>query len=342
LSRVRATVDLARPGRSVGHLVVPHSDDAHAYGSVSVPIAVIAGSPGPTALIVGGTHGDEWEGQVLVRNLVAALPAEAVAGTLICLPSLNLPAADVGRRCSPIDGENMNRSFPGDPNGGPTRMLADYVEHVLLPRCDYAIDLHSGGTATQYLNCAFLRVDDDERRTKEKVDGALVLGLPYTFVVGAAGEDRTLSAAADRQDVVMVATELSGAGRLDIDVLRVATIAVRRLLALWRILPPASDETGAEQGTTEFLQFGTSSAAMVTTDGILELLVHLGEDVSAGAAVGRVHPLTDPDGSPVPVLAPTSGVVAIARVPPRVRPGDYAVTIGTRTEVDAIGRPPAR
>ncbi|HXW78737.1 MAG TPA: succinylglutamate desuccinylase/aspartoacylase family protein, partial [Acidimicrobiales bacterium] len=104
ISRVRATVDLDRPGRAVGYLLVPYSDDAHAYGSIPVPVVVIAGGPGPRALIVAGTHGDEWEGQLLVRNLVASVRPEDITGTLIFLPALNLPAADVARRCSPIDG----------------------------------------------------------------------------------------------------------------------------------------------------------------------------------------------------------------------------------------------
>jgi predicted deacylase len=330
VSRVRATIGLDRPGRSVGHILVPYSDDAHAYGSIPVPVVVIASSPGPRALVVAGTHGDEWEGQLLVRNLVASVRPEDVTGTLICLPSLNLPAADVARRCSPIDGENMNRVFPGDPDGGPTRMLADYVEHALLPGCDYAMDLHSGGSATQYLDCAFLRFDDDERRTKEKVAAAMALGLPYAFAVAAAGEDRTLSAAADRQDVVMVATELSGAGRVDMDVLRLATVGVRRLLAHWRVLSSSDHATTTAEGTTEFLWLDGSSAAMVTREGILEPMARLGEEVVEGATIARVHDLTNPNVMPEPVVAPKSGVVAIARVPPRVHAGDWAATIGSR------------
>jgi len=335
-SRVRATIDLDRPGRSVGYLLVPYSDDAHAYSSVPGPVVVIAGSPGPRALLVAGTHGDEWEGQLLVRNLVASLRPEDVTGALVCLPSLNLPAAEAASRCSPIDGDNMNRAFPGDPDSGPTRMLAHYVEHVLLPGCDYAMDLHSGGNAAHYLDCAFLRIDGDERRTEEKVAAAMAIGLPNAFVVDAAGEDRTLSAAADRQDVVMIATELSGAGRVDIDVLRLAMVSVRRLLSHWRLLAPPGEETAAAQGPTEFLGFGASSAAMVTTEGILELLVHLGDEVVQGELIARVHDLTNPDVTPEMVVAPKSGVIAIIRVPPRVHPGDYAATIGTRIDAHSI------
>jgi predicted deacylase len=341
---VRATVDLDSPGRAVGYLLVAHSDDAHAYSSIPVPVAVIAGSPGPRVLVVAGTHGDEWEGQLLVRDLVASLRPADVTGTLICLPTFNLPAADAARRCSPIDGDNMNRVFPGETDGGPTRMLADYVEHVLLPKCDYAIDLHSGGSATQYLNCAFLRIDDDERRTNEKLAAAETLGLPYTFLVDAAGEDRTLSAAADRQDVVMVATELSGAGRVDTDLLSLAGVAVRRLLVRWRALSPSAPEPRRGASLTEFIRFDVASAAIVTTEGILEPLAHLGDEVTRGEPIARVHHLSNLDATPETIVAPKDGVVAIVRAPPRVRPGDWAATIGARVDVRALrrgGGPPA-
>ena len=210
MSRVSVTVDLQAPGRSIGHLLIPYSDNDHAYSTIPIPVAVISGGTGPTVLITAGTHGDEWEGQVIVRRILASVNAGDLNGRLILLPSHNLPAVRSSSRCSPIDGENLNRAFPGDPDGGPTRMLADFVEGDLLPRCDYAMDLHSGGSASDYLSCAFLRIDEEYRRTEQKVASAIALGLPYTFVVAAGGENRSLSAAADRQDVIMVATELGG------------------------------------------------------------------------------------------------------------------------------------
>ena len=39
-----------------------------------------------------------------------------------------------GRRTSPIDDGNLNRSFPGDADGTITEQIAYFIEHVLLPR----------------------------------------------------------------------------------------------------------------------------------------------------------------------------------------------------------------
>jgi predicted deacylase len=333
-----ATIDLEAPGRSVGNLLVSYSDDAHAYSAIPIPLAVLSGGSGPTLLVCAGTHGDEWEGQVIARRIVSSVDLERLSGTIIVLPAHNLPAVRGGRRCSPIDGFNLNRAFPGDPDGGPTQMIAGYVEEFLLPRCQYAIDLHSGGSATEYLSCGFLRVDGDRRRTEAKLAAAAALGLPHTFVV-TAGEDRSLSAAADRQDAVMVATELGGGGRIDLDVLDRAAAGVDRLLVHWGLLAPdpGGDRSAQAAGeSTRFLQLGQRSNVMVGTHGILEPQVRLGDEVAAGDAVGLVHAVEDLGAPPEQLRASSEGVVAIVRTPPRVRPGDFAVSIGTAVEPEEV------
>jgi predicted deacylase len=334
MTRIAATIDLGTSGRSIGHLLVPYSDDEHAYSTIPVPLAVLSGGEGPTVLIAAGTHGDEWEGQVIARQLVAEVDLDHLNGTIIVLPSHNLPAVRSSRRCSPIDAGNLNRAFPGDRDGTPTQMIADYVEHVLLSRCDYAVDLHSGGTATEYLACAFLRIDGDHRRDAEKIAGAVAFGLPHSFVVTAAGEDRSLSAAADRQNAVMVAAELGGGGRIDLDILSRATAGVSRLLAHWGLLP--NDLRPSQPAVpTRFLYLGAPSN-IVHNHGILEPHVKLGDKVVAGDVVGHVHDLENLGAVSEEVLASADGVIAIVRVPPLVRPGDFASTVGLPIDVEKI------
>jgi predicted deacylase len=59
-------------------------------------------------------------------------------------------------RTSPLDEGNLNRSFPGDPYGGPTAQIADYIESVLLPQCDFVFDFHSGGSSLTYVPSALI------------------------------------------------------------------------------------------------------------------------------------------------------------------------------------------
>jgi predicted deacylase len=331
MSRVVPTIDLAAPGRSYGYLTLSYSDNEHAYGIIPVPIAVLSGAPGPTVLLAAGTHGDEWEGQLIARQILEQITPEKLAGRIIVLPSHNLPAVRAASRCSPIDGENLNRAFPGDRDGGPTAMLADYVEAHLLPECDYAIDLHSGGSASEYPACAFLRIDNDPRRTREKVAAAIALGLPYSIVVDARAENRTFSAAADRQGVVMVATELGGGGRVNLGVLAQAGEAVRRLLVHWGLL---DDDPRPEQraAATQFVYLAAGGGAVVGSHGLLEPRVRLGEEVNANDIVGTVYPLEDLSASAEDVRTPINGVVMTLRTPPLVRPGDLAASVGSPIE----------
>src|SRR5712692_7244025 len=113
-------LDWDSPGKRLYH--VPFTLDG-TWGRLRVPLGVVIGPrPGPTIVAIGGTHGDEYEGPVGLKNLLNELVADdVVAGRLIVIPVLNVPAFLAGQRESPLDGGNMNRAFPGDARGSLTR-----------------------------------------------------------------------------------------------------------------------------------------------------------------------------------------------------------------------------
>ena len=74
-----------------------------------------------------------------------------VSGTVIIVPAMNYPAFRAGTRTSPIDKGNLNRSFPGRPDGTVTEKIADYFQRELLPRADIVLDFHSGGKTLDFL-----------------------------------------------------------------------------------------------------------------------------------------------------------------------------------------------
>ena len=159
-SPVMVEVDLWGSGRQVGHLRVPQSRDDSGWGTIPVPVAVVANGTGPTVLLTAGNHGDEYEGQVALLDLARQLRAEDVQGRVILLPAMHYPACAVGKRLSPLDGRDFNRCFPGDPFGGFAMCLAHFVDTVLLPLCDFQMDLHSGGTGMDILPSAVGHVLD--------------------------------------------------------------------------------------------------------------------------------------------------------------------------------------
>ena len=121
------TVDFDKPGKQIGFLMIPHSPHEDAWGVTQVPLAVIANGRGPTVIIEGGNHGDEYEGPITIGELIRDLDPDEVQGRLILMPANNVHAVRAGRRTSPVDGLNFNRSFPGDPRGSITEQIAAYV-----------------------------------------------------------------------------------------------------------------------------------------------------------------------------------------------------------------------
>src|SRR5262245_1987616 len=78
-----------------------------------IPLTVLKRGEGPTALLTGANHGDEYEGPVALFKLAGTLRAEEVTGRVVIVPAMNYPAFRAGRRTSPIDQGNLNRAFPG-------------------------------------------------------------------------------------------------------------------------------------------------------------------------------------------------------------------------------------
>src|SRR5205814_252246 len=111
----------------------------------------------------------------------------------------NFPAAMAASRTSPLDQVNLNRSFPGDPTRGPAAQIAYYIEHELLPRCDFVLDIHSGGSSLTYLPSTLGRRPDTPEGVERAIELMRVFGAPIGYFVDGGGwGDMTLTAAAAR------------------------------------------------------------------------------------------------------------------------------------------------
>ena len=95
------TLDLDKPGRQQGFLQVPYSHNLGGWANVMVPITVIAHGQSPTVLVLGGNHGDEYQGQIAAMKLARALRPEEVRGRIILIPSLNFPRHGLPRGSLP-------------------------------------------------------------------------------------------------------------------------------------------------------------------------------------------------------------------------------------------------
>lgn len=238
------------------------------------------------------------------------------------LPALNLPAVRAARRTSPVDGANMNRAFPGSPDGGPTAQLAHYVEHVLLTLVQAAIDLHSGGSASEYFPCAYVYSGGKMAAAKEAMADAF--GAPLAIMVGDAAETRSLSAACERQGVPMIATELAGGGTLSRGALRLAWDGITAVLRHLGVMQADPDDAGRH--TSRLRIPDRTHVVMAPGAGLFEPMVDLGDTVAAGDQAGWLHDLEDPSRPPADVRFRAGGLVVIRRTPTLVRYGDFLFT----------------
>ncbi|MFI6058526.1 succinylglutamate desuccinylase/aspartoacylase family protein [Streptomyces sp. NPDC051286] len=313
-------IDLDAEGRQAGSIDIEHSDNRHDDGVIPVPVVTLSGGSGPTVLLLAGTHGDEYEGQVLLHRLMRETDPSTVSGRLIILPALNLPAVRAATRVSPLDGGNLNRSYPGDERGDPTAQIAHAVVTGLLPLADLALDLHSGGANSIYLPSTFVYAGPDPETWQRKKDAAEAFGMPWSFVVPPRLEPASFSAAADEAGVLMISTELGGGGGVDPAIVRDSAAGLRRVLAGAGVLR-APDGTPTAPPTT-WLDLGRGAAVRTPARGLFEPLVTLSQRVAAGDLLGYVHPVEEPERSSEPVVAHRDGIVAVLRRPPLVDFGD--------------------
>lgn len=318
-SALRADIDLEAPGKRFGHIRVPHSTHESAYGWIAIPVAVIRGDAGPDVLLTAGNHGDEFEGQITLLKLMRELEPEALRGRVIIIPRLNLPAAAAGRRTSPIDGGNLNRLFPGNPDGTPTEQIAYYVDTVLLPMTQASLDIHSGGSSLEYLPCAFARVPQDAAMRRRQHAALAAFGAPITILVDQPQSNRTLSAAALARGHLHFSTEIGGGASTRPETQAIADRGVRRLLAHVGVIA----DTASLRGPTRMMRVaGPSHYVHAPVRGLFEPEFALGDVVRQGGLAGRIHFPEEPERAPRSVAFADSGVVVCRRVPSLVAPGD--------------------
>src|SRR2546427_6794047 len=121
-------------------------------GPIQFPIVIIQGTkPGPTLCLTAGVHAAEYPGIVAVTQVTRNTKPEDLTGTIIAVPVVNQPMFQARAGfLSPIDGLNLNRTFPGNPTGSISEVLAYVLLNEVVALADYHIDCH-GGDVTEAL-----------------------------------------------------------------------------------------------------------------------------------------------------------------------------------------------
>ncbi len=230
---ISATVDFDKDGVQHGHLRLPYSRNDSAWGSILIPICVVKNRKGPCALFTGANHGDEYEGPLALTALANELRAEEVSGTVIIVPFMNHPAFLAGTRVSPLDQVNLNRAFPGQPDGSPSQKIADYFQRTLLPMADLVLDYHSGGKTLDFLPFAASHVLDDKVQEGRCRAARDAFNAPFSIEMREIDAPSMYDGAGEAMGKTFVSTELGGGGTVT-----PATVAIARKGARNLLIPP--------------------------------------------------------------------------------------------------------
>jgi predicted deacylase len=332
VTQVTSTVDFEAPGKQVGWLRVPHSVTRSAYGVIPVPVAVFNNGPGPRILLIAGTHGDEYEGQVVLARLIHDLRAEDIRGRIIVLPSLNTPAAMAGLRTSPLDDGNLNRAFPGDPDGGPTWKIADYVQNHLVPLVDVVMDFHGGGSSLAYRPHAstHFAADATPELKQRSLDAVKALGVKHVMIFelpdSSAGG---MSTATRRHGRIYLNGEYGGTGSLTRDSIGLVENVVQRLLAFLDAVDASLPSLPPPQALRVF---GPTAYVYAPDAGVFVPNTKLGDTVAAGDICGELVFPENPGREPIVLRFDGAGDVVCQRHPARVERGDCVAHLAERVD----------
>lgn len=316
-------------GKQLGFFSFPYSIDRSPYYQIKVPVCRIRNGDGPSLLLMAGNHGDEYEGELTLLKAIRAIAPSDIRGSLTILPAANLPAVMAAKRCSPFDGGNLNRAFPGDPHGQPTWRIAHFLEHEIFPRHEIVFDLHSGGTSMDHLVCGLVERHGDAGRFARALDLMKAMRLPYGMIADNGADSPTSMAAALRAGCIALSGEFGGGATVTRATMAMTARTVDNLLLASGLTRRPILWAGADRGpdTVVLSTGGQSLFVYAEREGWFEPAVDIGETVAAGDVAGWLHDLEAPLAEPETLTFAESGIVLSRRLHTHSRSGDCLVNL---------------
>lgn len=303
----------AAPGTlASGTLVVPAG--ARDSGS-SIPFTIVHGAtPGPVLALVAGTHGAEYVPIVALQRLRAAIDPATLRGTVVMVHVANMPSF-LGRTIyySPVDGQNLNRVFPGKPDGTLSERIADVLTREVIDRATHVVDLHGGDGNESLRPYAYWITSGDPAVAQAGRAMAIAFGLDRVVIDRDRPTDPAASSFLSNTAILRgkpaITTEVGDRARVDEDMV---ALTLRGVAGLLQHLEMQDD--GPPPGP-EPVWIGRDEVLRAGATGLFYPAVAKGSRVPAGATIGRI---TDFHGQTLEELrAPFGGeILYVVETPP--------------------------
>ena len=326
-----STIPFDKDGVHHGFLKLPYSRNDSAWGAIMIPIAVIRNGDGPTALLTGANHGDEYEGTIALQNLALQLKPRDICGRVIIVPAFNYPAFRAGCRNSPYDDGNMNRVFPGNSAGNLTEKIADYFSTCLVPMASVVVDIHAGGKTLEFVPLAAAHVMPDKELQRRCIDALLAFNAPNSMLLVEPSAAGMYDTTVEEQGKTFVTTELGGGGTTSPLTLSVAKRGIRNILIHAGIL---DGEISMEP--TVGLDMPDENCYLFSEhEGLIEPVASLGDTVEQGDPIAKIWPLDRTGVAPFEYRSFRSGMVVGRHFPGLVQCGDCLAVFADVVDADS-------
>jgi predicted deacylase len=279
---------------------------------VRIPYFDIRGSrPGPQLTVIAGVHGAEYTSIAAARRFVTELDEESVSGRITVVPVTN-PSAFWARTpfVVPQDGKNLNRCFPGRPDGSAAEAIAAAVFAQIVAGSDFLVDLHAGDIPESLEPFTIYDVSSVAAAARD-----LAVAYGFAHCVRQAATGRTVAgsscAAAADAGIPAIIAECGGNGILDPSAVVRHLGGLRNLAMTVGVLAgePTRGQPIEEHDGWEWLR--------TDTGGWWQPAVRVGSTVAAGAHLGVVSDVWT-DQPIAEITAPTAGTVLFLTASPAV------------------------
>jgi predicted deacylase len=304
----------ASPGQAAsGYLEVPALNDA----GTRIPVSLVRGAhEGPVLALIAGTHGYEYPGITTLQRLRQSIDPQTLRGTLILVHIAN-PPSFYGRTIytSPADGKNLNRVFPGRPDGTLSERMAQAITTEVIAKADFLVDLHAGDGNEALRPYVYMPVTGDAKLDAAIRGMALAFGLDHIVIdstrIAPAGATQFVDMTALARGVPAITTET---GQLGLNDERSIALAEHGIQNLRRHLGMLEGETEPNPGVVWLEDYQVINSPV---NGVFRATVRDGYAVAEGGLLGE---LFDPFGAKVgDVRAPFAGIVNyVIGTPPAV------------------------
>ncbi len=294
---------------------------------VTLPVHVVHGArPGPTMFLSAAIHGDELNGVEIIRRVLRTLSPTSMAGTLLCVPIVNAYGF-IGRSRYLPDRRDLNRSFPGSPNGSLAARVANLLLTDVVKRCQLGIDLHTA--AVHRINLPQIRCDFKKHPRCRELSEAF--GAPV--ILESPERTGSLRKAAREAGIDVLVYEGGEGLRFDDFAIDAGVNGIAGVMLKVGMLElPEGVEARPRSGQIPPVFANASTWVRAPEGGILRTTKRIGAAVNESEIIGFIaNPYEDAD---VPVIAPRRGIIVGRTTLPIVNLGDALFHIAWSAEFE--------